>query len=128
MVAVLIARCVHMRRNLVVLAVRVSVVHVPTFVLSALAAAKHAADVVFWAVRVAAVVVSARAAASVVAESVTDARRPTETTGATSATAISRTKNDTPCNGAQPRPCRAPRMTRRATEQELSRSHAARPE
>ena len=121
MVAVLIARCGHTRLNLVFLVVRVSVVHVHTLVLSALTAAKHGASVV-------AVVVSASAAASVVAKSVTAARRPTETTGATSATAISRTKNDTPCNGAQPRPCRAPRMTRRATEQELSRSHAARPE
>ena len=88
---------------------------------SALAAAKHAAGVVVWAVRVAAVVVSASAAASVVAESVTAARRPTETTGATSAAAISRARGDTPCDGARPRPCHAPRMTRRATEQETWR-------
>ena len=41
MVAVLIARCGHTRCNLVFLVVRVSVVHVHTLVLSALAAAKQ---------------------------------------------------------------------------------------
>ena len=53
MVAVLIARCGHTRWDLVFLVVRVSVVHVHTLVLFALAAAWHAVSVVVWAMRVA---------------------------------------------------------------------------
>ena len=97
--AVLIACCGQTHHNLVVLAVRVSVVHVPTLVLSALAAAKHAPCVVVWHVSVAAVVVSASAAASVVAKSVTVAHHPAETTGVKSTAAISRASDDTPCDG-----------------------------
>ena len=72
--------------------------HAPTLVLSALSVTKNVAGVVVWAVRVAVVVVLASVAASAVAESVTAARCPIETTGATSTAAMSRGQDDAPCD------------------------------
>ena len=100
MVAVLIVCCCHTRQNLVILVVRVLVVHVPTRILCALAAAKHVMGMVVWTVHFQAVVVLASTTASVGTKIVMAAHRPAETIGATSAAVMSHTQDDVPCNGA----------------------------